>query len=86
MLMVVLDLLPAGALQFQSVVENGLWFARSESFILVGDFSILTWLRTIGATLFLLGGVMPLVYFIVSRVAYLKKAEPERATAVSAKP
>ncbi|MCO5725035.1 nitric-oxide reductase large subunit [Robiginitalea marina] len=73
MLMVLLDLLPAGALQFQSVVEHGLWFARSEDFILAGDFAVLTWLRAIGATLFLLGGVLPLVYFVVSRVTSLKK-------------
>ena len=33
LLMVLLDLFPAGILQFQAVVENGLWFARSEKFL-----------------------------------------------------
>lgn len=74
MLMVVLDLLPAGAVQFNSVLENGLWFARSEEFIKGDIFESFTWLRSIGATVFLVGGVIPLAYFIVSRVKSLKKA------------
>src|SRR5690606_11737328 len=45
MLMVLLDLLPAGTIQFKAVVENGLWFARSEAFIGGGVFQSLTWLR-----------------------------------------
>ncbi len=85
MLMVVLDLLPAGALQFQSVVENGLWFARSEAFILAGDFAILTWLRAIGAMVFLLGGVLPLAYFIVTRAVSLKKPAQALSSAASAR-
>jgi nitric oxide reductase subunit B len=72
MLMVVLDLLPAGILQFQEVVENGLWFARSEQFIGGGVFKSLTWLRGIGACLFLFAGVIPLVYFMGSRAKSLK--------------
>ena len=33
MLMVVLDLFPAGAIQFKTVVDHGFWFARSDAFI-----------------------------------------------------
>lgn len=73
MLMVLLDLLPAGTLQLKSVVENGLWFARSEQFIKGGIFESFTWLRAIGACVFLFGGVVPLTYFIVSRARSLKK-------------
>ena len=72
MLMVLLDLLPAGILQFKEVVESGLWFARSEQFIGGENFKSLTWLRAIGACIFLFGGVIPLMLFMVSRVNSLK--------------
>ena len=45
MLMVVLDLFPAGVIQFKAIVEKGLWFARSDAFISGGVFESLTWLR-----------------------------------------
>jgi nitric oxide reductase subunit B len=77
MLMVMLDLFPAGAFQFQSIVENGLWFARSEAFIGQGVFKSLTWLRGIGATVFFFGGVIPLAWFIVTRAGSLKATTPE---------
>lgn len=74
MLMVILDLFPAGLIQFKAVVENGLWYGRSEEFIKGGIFESLTWLRGIGASIFLFGGVIPLTYFIVSRARSLKKS------------
>lgn len=74
MLMVILDLLPAGIIQFKEVVENGLWFARSEQFIGGGIFKSLTWLRAIGACVFLFVGVIPLVYFMGSRAKSLKSS------------
>lgn len=72
MLMVVLDLFPAGAIQFKAVVEQGLWFGRSSEFIDTGVFKSLTWLRGIGASVFFFGGVIPLTWFIVSRINSLK--------------
>ncbi|MCC6691160.1 MAG: cbb3-type cytochrome c oxidase subunit I [Bacteroidia bacterium] len=72
MLMVVLDLFPAGAIQFKAVIEHGLWYARSSDFIDYGIFKKLTWLRGIGAGVFVTGGVIPLVWFIVSRAKFLK--------------
>ena len=72
MLMVVLDLFPAGSIQFKAVVERGLWFGRSSEFVDYGVFNSLTWLRGIGATVFFAGGVIPLTWFIVSRVKSLK--------------
>lgn len=81
MLMVLLDLFPAGAIQFKEVVEKGLWAGRSEAFIGEGVFKSLTWLRGIGATVFFLGGVIPLVWFMVSRMRFLKAStsQPEMA-------
>jgi nitric oxide reductase subunit B len=53
MLMVVLDLFPAGSIQFKAVVERGLWYARSTDFIDYDIFHTLTWLRGIGLQYFL---------------------------------
>ena len=72
MLMVILDLFPAGAIQFKAIVDNGLWFARSHEFIGGGIFETLTWLRGIGASVFFFCGVIPLAWFIVSRIRSLK--------------
>jgi nitric oxide reductase subunit B len=72
MLMVILDLFPAGAVQFKAVVEQGLWFGRSSEFIDNGIFHSFTWLRGIGATVFFLGGVVPLTWFIVKSAKFLK--------------
>jgi nitric oxide reductase large subunit len=74
MLMVVLDLFPAGAIQFKTIVEQGLWYARSNEFIQGGVFESLTWLRGIGAAVFFFAGVIPLAWFIVSRANALKSA------------
>jgi nitric oxide reductase subunit B len=73
MLMVLLDLFPAGVLQFEAVVEHGLWFARSHEFIDSDVFQTLTWLRVIGGTVFTLGGVLPLVYIVIKVSRNLKK-------------
>jgi nitric oxide reductase subunit B len=72
MLMVLLDLFPAGILQFQAVLDNGLWFARSNEFIDQESFQTLTWLRIIGGSIFTLGGVLPLVYIVIKASKHLK--------------
>ena len=72
MLMVLLDLFPAGAIQFKSVVEQGLWYGRSAHFIEGGVFESLTWLRGIGASVFYFGGVLPLAWFVISRFGSIK--------------
>ena len=74
LLMVVLDLFPAGILQFVAVVEKGLWFARSSEFVDSTVFQTLTWLRIVGGSIFVVGGVVPLTWFIVSNWRRLKKS------------
>lgn len=71
-LMVLLDLFPAGILQFQAVLERGLWFARSQEFVLSTPFQTLTWMRAVGGAIFVVGGVVPLFWFVVSRQFLLK--------------
>lgn len=72
MLMVLLDLFPAGAIQFKAVVDQGLWYGRSDAFIHGDSFALLTWLRGIGASLFFFVGVIPLASYLVLRWRSLK--------------
>jgi nitric oxide reductase subunit B len=72
MLMVILDLFPAGAVQFRQIVEKGLWYGRSADFIEGNVFKSFTWLRGIGASVFYFGGVLPLTWFVITRMRSLK--------------
>lgn len=74
LLMVILDLFPAGIYQFKAVTENGLWYARSHIFIEGTRFQTLTWMRIVGGAVFTLGGVIPLVWFILKGNKKLKAA------------
>ncbi|MBI2271218.1 MAG: cbb3-type cytochrome c oxidase subunit I [Bacteroidetes bacterium] len=73
-LMVVLDLFPAGVYQLNAVFKNGLWYARSDQFLSSNMFQSLTWLRIIGGSVFFVLGVLPLCYFIMTRIKNIKKA------------
>lgn len=77
LLMVFLDLFPAGVWQFKTVTEQGLWYARSHTFIESTGFQTFTWLRMIGGALFTLGGVIPLTWFVITRRRGLKKVNPK---------
>ncbi|MBS1490854.1 MAG: cbb3-type cytochrome c oxidase subunit I [Bacteroidetes bacterium] len=77
LLMVLLDLFPAGLLQISVVIKKGLWFARSSEFIDSQAFQTLTWMRIVGGSIFVLGGVIPLTWFILSRRKNLK---PQKTT------
>ncbi|QEC69224.1 nitric-oxide reductase [Panacibacter ginsenosidivorans] len=73
LLMVLLDLFPVGIWQFKAVTEKGLWFARSSVFIESPGFQTFTWLRIIGGATFALGGVVPLVWYVMrSRKNFIK--------------
>ena len=77
LLMVLLDLFPVGILQFKAATEYGLWFARSSQFIDSTSFQTFTWLRIIGGSLFTVGGVIPLVWFITRSRKGLKRNTPD---------
>ncbi len=83
LLMVFLDLFPAGIYQFDTVTEKGLWYARSHDFMESTGFQTLTWLRIVGGSLFTVGGVVPLVWFIISRRRALKKNEADISAQLS---
>ncbi|MEW6281422.1 MAG: cbb3-type cytochrome c oxidase subunit I [Candidatus Eremiobacterota bacterium] len=66
-MMMTLDLFPAGVYQLMAVFEHGLWYARTQSFLAGPVWQSLTWLRSLGGSLFLFGGVLPLAWFVLSR-------------------
>jgi nitric oxide reductase subunit B len=66
-LMMTLDLFPVGLYQLSAVLTHGFWYARTNEFVTGPVFVTLTWLRVIGGVVFLFGGVLPLVWFVLSR-------------------
>jgi nitric oxide reductase subunit B len=73
-LMVAIDLFPVGINQLMTVLDHGLAAARSQAYVQGELFQTLTWARIIGGALFVLGGVLPLAWFVVSRAPRLKAA------------
>jgi len=74
-LMIVLDLFPVGIHQLTVAIEEGYAYARSNAYIESTTFQTFTWLRGFGAALFFFGGVLPLVWFMVTRWFSLKPAQ-----------
>ena len=63
-LMVLVSLLPIGLAQAAVSIDQGLWYARSDTFLQQPIMETLRWLRMIGDTVFL-AGVGALVWFVV---------------------
>ena len=62
-----LDLFPAGIYQLMIVLQDGLWYARSQEVIQGTVFQTLTYFRSLGGAVFVIGGVLPLIWFVLSR-------------------
>jgi nitric oxide reductase subunit B len=75
-LMLVLNIFPAGIIQMAASYNNGFWYARSYEFVHSSLFQSFTWLRVIGDAVFVLGGVLPLVFAILRGCFYLRSTEP----------
>ena len=73
MLMVVLDMFPAGVLQLADVVNHGYWHARRLAFIDAGTFHTLEWLRIIGDAEFIVFGAVPILIFALKLFTARKK-------------
>ncbi len=73
MLMVVLDMFPAGVLQLADVVNHGYWHARRLGFIDTGMFHTLEWLRIIADVVFIAAGSIPILVFALKIFASRKK-------------
>lgn len=75
-LMMFLDLFPAGLYQLSVVLEDGFWQARSQQIVTGPVFQTLTYFRSLGGIIFVIG-VVSLIWFILSRAHKLK---PERVS------
>lgn len=54
-LMLATSLLPIGLIQFAASASEGMWYARSESFMQQGFMEMLRWVRTVGDVVFIVG-------------------------------
>lgn len=88
LLMVALDLFPAGIHQLTAALQEGLWYARSQEFLMGTTFQTMTWLRIIGGSIFVLGGLFPLVWFVTTRWKHLKPKDfgKQKADRIPEKP
>lgn len=73
--MVLLDLFPVGIHQLMAVMDRGYAYARSQAYVQGAVFQTLTWMRGIGVAIFVVGGVAPLAWFMVSRWFRLRPSQ-----------
>jgi nitric oxide reductase subunit B len=76
-LMVILNLFPAGVAQLYDVLRNGYAHARSSGFTMHGFFHVSEWIRIVGDATFLVVGSLPIAIgtaIAVLRVARVKNA------------
>jgi len=78
-LMMFLDLFPVGLYQTWIAYTEGTWYARSSEIVTGPVFSFLTYCRTIGGMVFIWGGLVPMVWFILSRGTKLRLKEEDVA-------
>jgi len=78
-LMMFLDLFPVGLYQTWIAYTEGTWAARSAEFVTGPVFSFLTYCRTIGGMVFIWGGLIPMMWFILSRGTKLRRKEEDVA-------
>jgi nitric oxide reductase subunit B len=61
-LMVFVNLVPMGIIQLMDSFKNGYWHARELEFFLRPAVRTIEWLRMPGDILFIVGGILPIVY------------------------
>jgi len=81
MLMVIMDLFPVGVHQLVATMDHGLAYARSQEYISGNVFQTLTWLRGVGVAFFV-AGLIPLVWFMVTRAFALRPVQTAREQCV----
>jgi nitric oxide reductase subunit B len=73
--MVILQLFPSGVLQLRDVINNGYWHARSLEFSGQQQIVNLAWLRLPADIIFIVGGVLPLLFAVISTYLNLHKTD-----------
>ena len=75
-LMMFLSMFPVGIYQLAICLQEGFWAARSQNIVTGPVFKFFVSFRIIGGSLFLFGGVVPLVWFIVTSWFSMKPETP----------
>jgi nitric oxide reductase subunit B len=88
--MLFVNLAPVGYLQFRDSLQTGYWHARSPEFYAQPLVRIIEWARLPGDVLFIVGGILPIVYLAL-RMFYWRNrpatvAAGERAREFTEKP
>lgn len=73
LLMVVLNLFPAGVMQLYAVMQHGYAYARSPEFTMQGFYHISEWMRLLGDFTFLLAGAIP--FAVGTLLAMLRRSK-----------
>ncbi|MEN6451533.1 MAG: cbb3-type cytochrome c oxidase subunit I [Thermoguttaceae bacterium] len=71
--MVFVNLAPIGALQFYYAVGHGYWAAREPAFFQQASIRTLEWLRLPGDVVFIVGGIVPVVYLALRMIAHRRR-------------
>jgi nitric oxide reductase subunit B len=69
------NLVPMSILQLYYAMANGYWHAREPEFFQSGTVHLLEWLRLPGDTLFIVGGILPVIYLAVRMFANRNRGE-----------
>ncbi|MBL1376941.1 nitric-oxide reductase large subunit [Zobellella iuensis] len=77
-LMLFTSVLPVGIIQFVASASEGLWYARSESFMQQGLLQTLRWVRTFGDIVFIIGALAVSWQVVIG--LWPRKAEAEGVT------
>ena len=76
--MMLFSVFPFGMYQVYAVIKYGFWHARSSEFLHGEVAQTLIKARAVGGHCFVWGGLLPLVYFIISRWFYMRPATPAK--------
>ncbi len=71
--MVFVNLVPVGGIQLFDSVNNGYWHARRPEFFAQTTVRIIEWMRFPGDVLFIVGGILPVVYLAIRMFANRKR-------------
>jgi nitric oxide reductase subunit B len=66
-------------LQLYDAVANGYWHAREPEFFQSGIVHLFEWLRIIGDTIFIVGGIFPVFYLAILMFLYRNRGEKPTA-------
>ncbi len=76
-MMMFLDLFWVGLYQTWIAYTHGTWFARSQEIVTGDVFVYMTYARSLGGFVFIGGGLIPLIWFIMSRATKLRQGEED---------